>query len=76
MIMSVNNSKDSLQPYEIIATGATGRMIHKKTGLEVKSTLGGPEGGDLQIRVCDVHNIPRATNLASAEILLKGLQSK
>ncbi len=48
-------------------------MIHKKTSLEIKSTLGGPEGSDLQISVCDVHNIPRATNLASAKILLKGL---
>jgi len=26
------------------------------------------------LRVCDVHNIPIATNLASAEILLKGLK--
>jgi len=104
MVMLVNNHKDILQSYEIIATGATGEMIHKKTGLDVKQMLGGPNGGDLQIgglvasgdidlviflrdpltaqphepdisallRVCDVHNIPLVTNLASAKYLLKG----
>ena len=28
---------------------------------------------DIVITLCDVHNIPVATNLASAEILLKAL---
>lgn len=107
MVMLVNNHKSKLQSYEIITTGATGEMIHNKTGIEVKQMLGGPDGGDLQIggliasgdidmviflrdpltaqphepdisallRVCDVHNVPLATNLASAELLLKNLSN-
>lgn len=103
IIMFVNHYEDILRLYEIVATGATGRMIYEKTGLEVKQMLGGPEGGDLQIgaliasgdiamviflrdpltaqphdpdisallRVCDVHNVAIATNLASAEALIE-----
>jgi len=26
------------------------------------------------LRLCDVHNIPLATNLASGEVLIKGLE--
>ncbi len=105
IVMFVSNHKDVLKEYEIIATGATGELIHKKTGLAVKQMLGGPDGGDLQIggliasgnidlviflrdpltaqphepdisallRVCDVHNVPLATNLASAEVLINWL---
>lgn len=99
--------KETLKECELIATGATGSKIAQQTGLEVKSMLGGPDGGDLQIggliasgeidlviffrdplfaqphdpdisallRVCDVHNIPLATNPASAHLLLKGIAS-
>ncbi len=28
------------------------------------------------MRICDVHNIPLATNLASAQLLIRGLQKK
>ena len=33
------------------------------------------DGADLTqvIRMCDIHNVPLATNIASAEILLKSL---
>ncbi len=31
------------------------------------------EGGDNLFRLCDVHNIPVATNMATAEVLIHGL---
>jgi methylglyoxal synthase len=106
MLMFVNTHKDVFRLFEIVATGATGRMIHAKTGLEVKPMQGGPDGGDLQIgalvasenidmviflrdpltaqphepdisallRVCDVHNVALATNLATAEILVERIR--
>lgn len=105
VVMFANTDRALLSKCDIIATGATGRMISEKTGLVVKKMLSGPEGGDLQIggliasgeidlviflrdpltaqphepdisallRVCDVHNIPLATNLTSANLLLSGI---
>ena len=84
--------------HNLFATGTTGRLIEKMTGLSVHKFLSGPLGGDQQIgakiaennmdliiflrdpltaqphepdvqallRLCDVHAIPLATNLASA----------
>ncbi|OYD17248.1 methylglyoxal synthase [candidate division WOR-3 bacterium JGI_Cruoil_03_44_89] len=49
IVMFANKHKDKLAQCELIATGATGRAIREKPGLEVKQMLGGPEGGDLQI---------------------------
>lgn len=97
--------KDTLSCHELIATGTTGGLITKETGLTVKCYLSGPLGGDQQIggkiakgevgaviflrdpmtpqphepditaliRICDVHNIPVATNIGTARILIKGL---
>ena len=31
------------------------------------------EGDDNLVRLCDVHNIPVATNMATAEVLIHGL---
>jgi methylglyoxal synthase len=108
MVMFVAQNLEGFNQCELLATGATGRLIAEKTGLKVHLMQGGPEGGDLQIgalvasrevdlviflrdpleaqphdpdisallRVCDVHNIPLATNLASAELLLDGLSKK
>ena len=91
---------------ELYATGTTGRLIEKATGLPVHKFLAGHVGGEQQmsamieqnqldlviflrdpdtpkvtepditkvIRMCDIHNIPLATNIASAEILLKSLE--
>ncbi|TZE82240.1 methylglyoxal synthase [Calorimonas adulescens] len=97
--------KDILANHTLYATGATGELVEKTTGLKVIKFRPGPLGGDQQIgamiaqdeidmviflrdpltaqphepditallRICDVHNIPLATNVASAEILIKGL---
>ncbi len=94
-----------LSRHNLIATGATGKMISEATGLEIANFLGGAHGGSQQIasrigcdeidlllvfrdsissnytedennllRLCDVHNIPFATNIATAEVLIHGLE--
>jgi methylglyoxal synthase len=105
MLAFAGKNENFLKKCDLIATKGTGHLINKKTGLEVREMMSGPEGGDLQIgglvaseeidlviflrdplakqphdpdisaliKVCDVHNIPLATNLSSAEILLKGV---
>ena len=94
-----------LSRHSIIATGTTGKMVTEATGLEIKTFLGGNQGGGQQIaariacneidmllffrdplnqkpseandmnllRLCDMHNIPVATNIATAEVLIHGL---
>ena len=106
--MFANQHRATLAKCTLVATGATGSMIAKNTGVEVKLMLAGPDGGDLQIggliasgevdmvvffrdaltaqphepdisallRVCDVHNVPLATNPASAHMLLGFLEDK
>lgn len=95
-----------LSRHNIIATGATGKIVSEATGLEITRFLGGAQGGSQQIasrigcneidmllffrdplekqpkepdeyallRLCDVHNIPVATNIATAEVLIHGLE--
>ena len=102
MIEFAKRHQDILSQCELTATGTTGKLVQKHTGLSVKALLSGPIGGDQQIgglvatqrldmiiflrdpltaqahepdisallRVCDVHNIPLATNRKSAEILM------
>ena len=77
-----------LSKNELYATGTTGRLIEEVTNLNVHKYLAGHLGGEQQIgaqiehnepdvsnvmRLCDMHNIPLATNLASAELLIKSL---
>lgn len=94
-----------LSRHNLLATGTTGKMVTEATGLEIKSFLGGTQGGGQQIaariacneidmllffrdplnqkpseandmnllRLCDMHNIPVATNIATAEVLIHGL---
>ena len=54
-----------LSKHELFATGTTGRLIEEVTNLTVKKYLAGHLGGE--------HNIPLATNLATAEMLIKSL---
>ena len=75
-----------LSKHSLYATGTTGRLIEEVTNLKVHKYLAGPLGGiflrdpsnpkphdpDLNdvIRMCDTYNIPLATNLATAEIII------
>ncbi len=91
---------------QLCATGTTGKLIAKATGLEISRYLSGCQGGDQQItariayneidillffrdplvdrskevndiemlRLCDMYNIPVATNIATAEALIHGLE--
>lgn len=103
MLDFVNNHKELLSKFHLIATRTTGTLINEHYGLNVETMMSGPLGGDQQIgarvateqvdyviflrdpltsqphepdinallRLCDVHNIPLATNRKSGHILLK-----
>ncbi|MDT8715279.1 methylglyoxal synthase [Clostridium sp. 19966] len=108
MIDFVKRYVDVFKEHELFATGTTGTLISKATGLEVHRFLSGPLGGDQQIgakiaeglmdfviflrdpltaqphepdvtallRICDVHCVPLATNLGSAEVFVKALTAR
>ena len=72
--------------HDIYATGTTGRLVEEAANLVVHKYLSAHLGGeqqmgaqiinndiDLMIFLCDMHNIPLATNLATAEVLLLAL---
>ncbi|GGB67640.1 methylglyoxal synthase [Deinococcus soli (ex Cha et al. 2016)] len=102
------NHRAVLGQFHLVATGTTGGILEKQTGLQVERVLSGPLGGDQQIgarlaeervlavfffrdpltaqphepdvsalvRLCDVHDIPLATNPASAEALMLWLREQ
>ena len=104
MVAFATYNREKLVFYHLIATETTGRLLHKKVGLEVESYLSGPLGGDVQIaakiaggdvdavfflvdpldkhphdpdiqaiqRVCNVHDVPLATNVATANLIISG----
>ncbi|MFB9995804.1 methylglyoxal synthase [Providencia rustigianii] len=45
----VQKIKNRLESHELFATGTTGTLINKNTGLPVTGMLSGPMGGDQQI---------------------------
>ncbi|MDF9388979.1 methylglyoxal synthase [Vibrio sp. 1151_11] len=45
----VKENKEKLQRHFLYATGTTGNMLSKETGLAIKSMISGPMGGDQQI---------------------------
>ena len=74
---------------ELYATGTTGRLIEEVTNLNIHKFLAGHLGGEQQLGAqiehnnivlmiflrdpYTPHNIPIATNLATAELLIKAL---
>ena len=72
--------KSILSKHSISATATTGRLVAEATGLPVSLFLSKNQGGHQQIdaRIAynevDTYNVPLATNLASAEMLILGLQ--
>ena len=67
-----------LSQHKLVATGTTGKLIAEATGLQVQRFLAGVQGGDQQIAsriACnEIDNIPMATNIATAEVLIHGLE--
>ncbi|SJL84690.1 methylglyoxal synthase [Vibrio palustris] len=45
----VEENKSTLQQHFLYATGTTGTMLSKETGLAIKSKISGPMGGDQQV---------------------------
>ena len=64
-----------LSQHNLCATGTTGKVVSEATGLKIQSFLSGdmePIEADL-LRLCNVHNVPVATNIATAEALIHSL---
>ena len=71
MVQFCTAYKSILSKHSLSATAATGRLVSEATGLPVTLFLSKSQGGHQQI---DARIVPCATNLASAEMLILGLQ--
>lgn len=102
MLEFVEQHKELLANFHLVATRTTGTLINDKFHLDVETMMSGPLGGDQQIgalvatgnvdfviflrdpltsqphepdinallRLCDVHDVPLATNRRSGHIML------
>ena len=79
-------NRDTLARFHIVATRHTARLVRDKIGLDVEEVLSGafffvdplsaqPHDPDIRalLRVCNVHNVPLATNLATADLMIAAL---
>jgi methylglyoxal synthase len=88
LVSFVKDHLDFLRQYHLIATGNTGRLVgdaqiasEVATGrcqavIFLRDPLGmHPHDPDIStlMRICDVHNIPLATNPATARLIVQGL---
>ena len=83
MLMSwVERHQPLLEQHVLYATGTTGNLISRATGMNVNAMLSGPMGGDQQVgalisdvkallRLATVWNIPVATNVATADFIIQ-----
>ena len=65
-----------LTRHELYATGTTGTLVEEVTNLKIHKFLPGdtePEVNSV-VRLCDIYNIPIATNLATGELLIHALE--
>ena len=74
-----------LTRHELYATGTTGTLVEEVTNLKIHKFLPGETGGarqlasqieqgNLDMVICDIYNIPIATNLATGELLIHALE--
>ena len=62
-----------LSQHKLVATGTTGKMMLLFFRDPINAKPSEPNEMTL-LRLCDVHNIPMATNIATAEVLIHGLE--
>lgn len=64
-------NRGTLAAFRLVATRHTARLLRDKVGLEVAQ----PHDPDIRalLRVCNVHNVPLATNLATADLMISAL---
>jgi methylglyoxal synthase len=86
MVAFVKDHLDILKKYNLIATGSTGSHIEIAADVVdgkiqavifLRDPLGKhPHDPDIfmLMRICDVHNIPLATNTATASLIIKSLE--
>ena len=68
LIGFVKDNIEFFKKYNLVATQTTGSLVSdaglKVTGCDIFACL---------MRICDVHNVPLATNPATARLIIKGL---